>query len=149
MEAGPMKAKEFTPIKEVEGRAVWTDYRLLQLLRHYIQKAEDPFERPPAHQPKGKAAFKRNAPKDGDMYQNSYIYLENGDKVELKEFTSHDNVCVQLGQAKLSGQTGKQGLVSIIDEYFEVEQPHLAKTKAELLELKEEVMALAESYSSN
>ena len=52
-------------------------------------------------------------------------------------------MAVQLGQAKLSGQTS-QGLVSIIDEVFN--DPALPRTKAMLLEMKEEVMDLARHY---
>ena len=131
-----------TPIKEYEGpRAEWTDGLHIQLLEHYINHAIDPFERPAAA--KGKAAYMNNAPKDGYLWKECCLYLDSGEKVLLRKFCSHDNMAVQLGQAKLSGQTS-QGLVSIIDEVFN--DPALPRTKAMLLEMKEEVMDLARHY---
>ena len=131
-----------TPIKEYEGpRAEWTDGLHVQLLEHYINHAIDPFERPAAA--KGKAAYMNNAPKDGYLWKECCLYLDSGEKVLLRKFCSHDNMAVQLGQAKLSGQTS-QGLVSIIDEVFN--DPALPRTKAMLLEMKEEVMDLARHY---
>ena len=140
-----MKSKKFTPIKEFEGaRAQWTDRTKYQLLELYIDKAIDPFER--AKKTKAKAVFKRNAPQEGDLYMNSHIYTDSGDKVSLHTFSTHDSMVVQLGQGKLSGQTCGQGLVSIIDEVFNTNCAGLNKDKDTLLEYKEEVLDLARSY---
>ena len=137
-----------TPIKQFEGsRANWSDHTRVQLLRLYIKKALNPFERPPAAAPRSKAVYKRNAPEGGDLYQNSYIYLENRDKVALNDFTSYENMLVQLGQRKLSGQTFGLGLVSIIDKFFEDQDLPMEK---EYLELEEDnIIEFAKKFMEN
>ena len=137
-----------TPIKQFEGsRANWSDHTRVQLLRLYIKKALNPFERPSAAAPRSKAVYKRNAPEGGDLYQNSYIYLDNKDKVLLKDFTSHENMLVQLGQRKLSGQTFGSGLVSVIDKFFEDQDLPMEK---EYLELEEDnIIEFAKNFMEN
>ena len=142
-----MKSKKFTPIKEFEGaRAQWTDGTKIQLLELYMDKAIDPFERPPPNKAKAKAVFRKNAPEEGDLYMKSHLYTDSGDKVFLHTFSTHDNMLVQLGQGKLSGQKCGKGLVSIIDEVFNTNLAGMTKTKEVLQEFKEEVMDLARSY---
>ena len=139
-----MKSK--TPIKIFEGRAKWSDHTHLQLLKLYMQKALDPFERPSFLKggPKSKAVFRTNAPEEGDLYQNSTIYTDSGDKVMLHNFTSHDSMVVQLGQRKLSGQTFGTGLVNIIDKFFEDQD--LPKNKEYLEEVVDEIIEFAKQF---
>ena len=125
-------------------RARWSDHTLLQLLKLYMQKALNPFERPPVGMPRSKAVYRKNAPPEGDLYQSSHIKLDNGDKVFLKNFTSHDNMLAQLSWKQLSGQTFGQGLVSIIDKYFE--EKDLPRDKEHLKLEEDNIIEFAKQY---
>ena len=80
----------------------------------------------------------------GDLYQNSPIYTDSGDKVLLNDFASHDSMMVQLGQKKLSGQTFGNGLVNIIDKYFE--DKDLPKTKESLMQEEDNIIEFARQF---
>ena len=125
-------------------RAKWSDHTQLQLLKLYMQKALDPFERPKIGAVGSKAIYRKNAQEGGDLYQNSHIYTDSGAKVFLNSFTSHDSMLVQLGQRRLTGQTFGNGLVSIIDKFFEDQD--LPKNKEYLEEVVDEIIEFARQF---
>ena len=76
--------------------------------------------------------------------ENSHIYTDSGAKVFLNTFTSHDSMLVQLGQRRLTGQTFGNGLVSIIDKFFEDQD--LPKNKEYLEEVVDEIIEFARQF---
>ena len=76
--------------------------------------------------------------------ENSHIYTDSGAKVFLNSFTSHDSMLVQLGQRRLTGQTFGNGLVSIIDKFFEDQD--LPKNKEYLEEVVDEIIEFAKQF---
>ena len=144
-----------TPIKDYEAKggrgAQWTDNMKVQLLKLYLEKAMDPLERPPPSQgARSRAVYKKQVPEEGELYQNSALYLEDGSKVNLKSVCKVTTLWEILASKGMYQQTKKNtdwdggpGLVHIIDKVME-DSP---STREALEDKKEEVMILAKDLA--
>ena len=136
-----------TPTKPRKVCKPWTDYMLKQFLQLFIQLADDPLARPEDTHTRAKAVYRRQVPEHGTLYQDSEIYLDNGEKKKIRDCAAPDTLHSFLGFRGLSGQKSwghGLGLVHIIDHVMAGEA---IRSKERLLKVQDQVIGLAESLS--
>ena len=132
-----------TPAYSGEKKITWTPKMKVQLVDLFMTKAINPLERPgPNDGLRSRAVYRKNVPRDGDLYARSSIYLDSGEKVTLRSAAiSIDRIHDHLASGKISKKQKSPGLVSIIDEVM----GDLPRTMGVLKSKRKEIMELANS----
>ena len=140
-----------TPVKEYEKKGVrgasFSDQMKCQVLGIWMDKGDRPLDRPSHGQGvRSRAVYRKQVTEEGELYQNSSIYLDDGTKVSLKSLCKVATIHEMLSSKGLSIQTaedttweGGPGLVHIMDMVM----GELPRTREVLEEKKEEIMQLA------
>ena len=112
----------------------------VQLLIVYMERADDPLKRPPPTAKGRSRAVYKNDANMSDIYEQTMITLDSGRQVALSSICRPDFVHNCLASGQLTGQSSF-GLAALIDEVMD----GVARTKDNLKEKKEEIIALARS----
>ena len=132
-----------TPAKKYKGskRVDWTDDMKTQVLRLYINLAEDPLCKNDPMNPQGKAIFKKQIPEHGPIYNGVITY--QGEKTLLSSLCKPDTLHQHFACKGLSKQEMGKGLANIIYTAMEGKE----QTRAKVIEMEGDIMDLAAQFS--